>query len=181
MAPAKYHSQRNGPRRTLGFSSIRRLALFIAFTTAVAVFCIPRLRYLDIDNFYCACPGRAVPGECYLYGRPGMDRLGLVLHLAGIMPATVLSCLQLIPVTRRNKYLALHRVNGYMIVVLAVISTTGATMLISRALGGGATIQAGLSVVSVMFVVSMFKALLAIRNGRVDEHRAWMLRAWLNV
>lgn len=82
-------------------------------------------------------------------------------------------------VTRlRNRYRALHRWSGRILIVALLASTAPALLfgLGSPFAGVGEGIAIG--IVAVMLFIAVVRALLAIRRGDVAHHREWMLRAY---
>lgn len=51
-------------------------------------------------------------------------------------------------------------------------------MATRRSFGGTVTAQTSFGMLVVISSISLWKAWVAIREGRVDRHRVWMLRAW---
>ncbi|SPO01574.1 uncharacterized protein DNG_04247 [Cephalotrichum gorgonifer] len=168
---------RRGLHHKLGFTTATRFWLFVLFATPMIYFSVRRLDYIDIDSAFCGGPNHAIQGECYWYSQPGMDRMGMMLHLGAILPAGILACVQFVPAVRR-RFIALHMINGYIVVTLSVLGTIGVLMFTPHAMGGSRMTQAISVLVCTMFLVALFKAQLGIKRGRIDQHRAWMLRAW---
>jgi hypothetical protein len=54
-------------------------------------------------------------------------------------------------------------------------------MIARVAFGGGLDIQAGVGMLALMTLVSLGLAYVNIKRLRIDQHRAWMLRAWFYV
>jgi len=156
----------------LGFSKGYNFVLFFIFFGALMGFTLARLQYLSFDAF---CKG-AAPGECFYY-RKGHEKAGIIIHLAGILPASFLACFQFVPVIR-HKAILFHRLNGYIILLLSLVGTAGAFMIARHAFGGGLDVQAGVGLVGIMFVVSLVLAYVNIKRLQIEQHRAWMLRAW---
>jgi uncharacterized membrane protein len=96
------------------------------------------------------------------------------------LPAALLACLQFIPVVR-HKAIIVHRVNGYLVLLLSVLGTASAYMIMRHSFGGGLDIQAGLGLLGIMFLVSLVLAVVNIKRLQIEQHRAWMLRAWFYV
>ena len=165
--------------RLFGFTTTPRFLLFALSATATLVFSIARLPYIDIDNVFCGTLNRAAPGECYLF-RSGTPRAAMFLHLAAIIPAAMLACLQFVPAIRR-KWILFHRLNGYVVFALSLPGAIGAMMIGRYSMGGSPNVQLAAYLISVMFIVSVAKAQIGIKSGRIDQHRAWMLRAWFYV
>ncbi len=62
------------------------------------------------------------------------------LHLYCILPASLLVVLQFIPVIR-HRLILFHRVDGYIIVVLSLLSGAGVILICRHAFGGDYVIQ----------------------------------------
>ncbi len=170
-------------RNAFHFSSWLNFLLFTITVGALMGFTLSRLMFLDIDNIFCnlASPvGSAAPGECYYYsGASGTRRyrVGIVLHLATILPAAFLVCFQFVPVIR-HKLTIFHRVNGYAVLLLCILSTAGVFMIVDKAFGGQWMVQVVNGLAATMFLGALVISYVNIKRGRIDLHRAWMLRAW---
>lgn len=105
----------------------------------------------------------------------------MVLHLASFLPAGALVCFQFVPILRRPKYAKFHRVNGYIVLGLSVPGMIGALIISKVAMGGWWSNRIGGCILCVVFTTSMVKAMIAIRQRQIEEHRAWMLRGWFYV
>lgn len=160
----------------IGFSKGYNFILFFIFAGALMGFVLARFMYLDHYGNFCRTPGI---GECYWYTR-GISEIGIRMHLAAILPAGFLVCFQFVPAIR-HKALLVHRVNGYVILILSVVSTVGAFMTTRHAFGGGMEIQLGAGVCGIAFMVSMVLAYVNIKRLQIEQHRAWMLRGWFYV
>lgn len=123
-------------QKALGFSRGRSLALFVVFAGALSIFSILQLPFIDIDNVFCGKDPRAVPGECYWFGRPGINKFGMRLHLATFLPAGALVGWQFAPASRRPHLAKYHRINGYVILGLSALGTVGTLVIEKRAMGG---------------------------------------------
>ncbi|KZL80645.1 hypothetical protein CI238_08311, partial [Colletotrichum incanum] len=156
----------------LGFSKGYNFVLFFVFFGALMGFTLARLQYLNFDTF---CKG-AAPGECFNYQK-GHEKAGIIIHLAGILSAGFLACFQFVPVIR-HKILLFHRISGYIILLLSLVGTAGAFMIARNAFGGGLEVQAGVGLLGIMFIVSLALAYVNIKRLQIEQHRAWMLRAW---
>jgi len=164
----------------IGFSKTYNLFFYLFFGGALLGFVLARFMFINIDNVFCG-PGfsptsRASPGECYYY-RSGLYRAGMLLHLACFLPAGCLVVFQFLPVVR-HKFIPAHRINGYIILLLSVAGTAGALIITRRAFGGGLDVQTGFGMIAIMFLTSLLIAYINIKRLRIDQHRAWMLRAW---
>jgi len=168
----------------LGFSKGYNFVLFFIFCGALLGFSLSRLPYLDVYGVFCSQGGHggnhAAPGECWHYLRGNYMTVGIFLHLIGIVLGAILACLQFVPVIR-HKLLILHRINGYVVLVLSVIGTAGAYMIMGHAFGGSLDIQMVMGLVGIMFLGSLTMSYINIKRLQIEEHRAWMLRAWFYV
>lgn len=162
----------------LGFAKGYNFILWFVFGGALTGFALARFMYLNIDGIFCR-PGGAVPGECYYYGR-GIERAGIILHLAGILPAALLAVFQFVPVIR-HKVLLVHRINGYVILLLSTVGVVGVFMVARHGLGGSLDMQSATGLASIIFVTCKVIAFYNIKVLQIEQHRAWMLRAWVIV
>ncbi|KAK0725831.1 hypothetical protein B0H67DRAFT_508854 [Lasiosphaeris hirsuta] len=167
--------------RPLGFAKGYNLALFIIFAGALMGFSLSRLPYLDYRGTFCgaslAHPAlHTLPGECYYFLR-GSTGVGMLLHLATVLPAGVLVCFQFVP-RIRHRWLLVHRVNGYVILLLSLVSTAGAFMNLRTSFGGGPEAQMYIGVVGALFLLALGISYVNIKRLQIEQHRAWMLRAW---
>ena len=133
-------------------------------------FSLTRLEYLDLKRFSTG----ASPGEWYWY-QAGHYRVGLLLHLATILPAGILMVFQFVPAIRHRAIL-FHRINGHVIIILILISNVGALMIVRRAFGGELATQGAVGVLVISTTVGSILAYYNIKRLQVDQHRAWMLR-----
>lgn len=156
----------------LGFSKTYNFLLFFIFGGALLGFCLARASYLNIHTFL----QNAAPGETYWY-RQKLYKIGVQLHLISIIPAGLLAILQFLPVIR-HKLLTLHRLNGYIVIVLLLLGSIGALMIARHAFGGTLSTQSGIGTLALASTFSAVKAYIHIKNLQIAHHRAWMLRCW---
>ncbi|KAI4140207.1 MAG: hypothetical protein LQ341_003934 [Variospora aurantia] len=162
--------------RSMGFQKGYNFSLFIIFAGAIVGFSLARLSYLNISGSASSSyASGAAPGEWYWYSR-GIYRIGITIHLATILPAGLLMVWQFIPIIR-HKALIFHRINGYLVITLVIISNVGALMIARRAFGGSLETQAGVGVLVIISTTSIALAYYNIKRLQIDQHRAWMLRA----
>jgi uncharacterized membrane protein len=117
------------------------------------------------------------PGEWYWYSN-GLYRVGITMHLATVIPAGFLCIWQFVPIIR-HKALLFHRINGYIVIYLLFVGTAGALMIARRAFGALVATIGGVYVLAFIVIVEMCLAYYNIKRLQVDQHRAWMLRAWI--
>ena len=133
-------------------------------------FCLARTPYFDIHRF----SQQAAPGEWYWY-HSGYLRVGIIMHLASVIPAGLLMVWQFLPIIR-HKFLLFHRINGYTVIVLLLFGVASALILARRSFGGAPSTQAGLGILAIIIIISLGMAIYNIKRLQIDQHRAWMLR-----
>ena len=139
-------------------------------------FTLARLPYLNIGGSASSSYANGVmPGEWY-WQRAGIYRIGITVHLSAILPAGFLMIWQFVPVIR-HKFLLFHRINGYLIVLLVLVSNVSALLIARRAYGGGLDTQAGIGTLVILTTTSIGLAYYNIKRLQIEQHRAWMLRA----
>src|SRR5258706_5384334 len=95
-------------------------------------FSLARLSYLNIAGTgKSGFAGGSSPGEWYWY-KDGHYRVGITLHLGTIIPCGLLMVWQFLPVIR-HKALIVDRLNGYIIILLVLVSNAGVLMIARRA------------------------------------------------
>ncbi|KAH7121937.1 hypothetical protein B0J13DRAFT_648777 [Dactylonectria estremocensis] len=170
--------------RPVGFSKGYTFALWFVLGGALMGFSLARLKYLDFRGALCPDPrppgsGGAVPGECY-YFEHAIGRAGIMMHLAGILPAAILVVFQFLPVIR-HKLLLFHRINGYVVLLLSVVSIVGVFMIAKPTFGGTLDMQAATGTASLAFLGCQGLGYYYIKTLQIEQHRAWMLRGWVSV
>lgn len=169
----------------VGFGKGYNFVLWFIFCGALFGFCLARSMYLDFDGVYCPLdakggPNSAGPGECYSYKSHPVYLIGIKMHLFTIVPGAFLACFQFVPFIRLN-YIIVHRINGYLVLLLSLLATVGAFMIARVSFGGSIDIQIVSGLLGIMFLCSLAIALYNIKTLQLEQHRAWMLRAWFYV
>ncbi|KAE8154595.1 hypothetical protein BDV25DRAFT_147542 [Aspergillus avenaceus] len=155
----------------LGFKKGYNFTLFFIFGGAWLGFTLARLQFLNFSIF---CQ-EASPGECFYYKDLGY--VGLYLHLGCILPGALLAFLQFIPAIR-YKAIIIHRINGYIIILLVIASNIGALMIARHAFGGLISTQAAVGFLVILTTTAMAIAYYNIKRLQIEQHRAWMLRSF---
>ena len=166
----------------IGFSKGYNFILFFIFGGALLGFTLARFQFTDLNGRFCGpalSSDHALPGECFYY-TVGHDKIGMILHLVCILPASLLVCLQFVPAIR-HKVLIVHRINGYCVLVLSFAGIAGAIMVARHAFGGGLDVQMAVGFLSIIFIGSLVLGYINIKRLQLEQHRAWMLRAWAYV
>lgn len=168
----------------IGFAKGYNAVLWFIFSGALLGFCLARATYLDFHRYYCGpniAPGDgAAPGECFSYYKKEVYRIGIMMHLWTIIPAGLLAVFQFVPFIR-HKAILIHRINGYIVLLLSLASIAGAIMIAPVAFGGSLHVRVVVGLSAIMFVGSLGLALWNIKVLQLEQHRAWMLRAWFYV
>jgi uncharacterized membrane protein len=100
----------------------------------------------------------------------------LVLHVIGAMTAFLVGPLQFMPAIRR-RWPAFHRATGRIYVLgCALGAPTGFILALGTSAGPIAGVPFAVS--AVFWSVFTWLGLRAVLEGRVDEHREWMLRGY---
>ena len=134
-------------------------------------FSLARLEYLDFTGKFAK---GSSPGEWYWY-RANHYRIGITLHLGCILPAGLLMIWQFIPAIR-HKALLFHRINGYLVILLVLVSNAGALMIVRRSFGGELATQGAVGLLVIGTTIGLVMAYINIKRLQIDQHRAWMLR-----
>ncbi|KAJ1328237.1 DUF2306 domain-containing protein [Microdochium nivale] len=159
-----------------GFTKGYNLAIWLVFGSLTALFSMYRMPSISINHF--CVPGNSIPGDCVNYDLPSRHRTGIWLHLASVLPASLLALTQFVPAIRRRA-LNVHRYVGYTVWTLSITGSVGMFMLLDEAAGGHVETQAIGAVLTFLFLASTLRAVVAIKQLRIDQHRAWMLRSWI--
>ena len=102
--------------------------------------------------------------------------VAITLHTLFGPLALVLGLINLLPAMRRRRWAA-HRVVGRVYVASALAVGIAGGYLSLFAAGGGVA-RLGFGLLALCTVGSTAQAWLAIRGGRVERHREWMLRSY---
>ncbi|KAI1413350.1 hypothetical protein F5Y13DRAFT_29082 [Hypoxylon sp. FL1857] len=147
-------------------------------------FTVARLNYIDFYGTFCgASSGHgdrdlASPGECFYHLDGGWYQFWIIAHLACILPASILACVQFIPIARR-KAMWLHRISGWISTVLGIIGAIAAVMLSPHSMGGGVDTISMVGAQGIFFTGSLIMGIINAKRHNVAKHRAWMLRSWV--
>jgi NADH:ubiquinone oxidoreductase subunit 6 (subunit J) len=145
---------------------------------------LARFMYLNFDGNFCPAESKggnsAAPGECYYYKTFSRYKIGILLHLAGILPASILVVLQFTPFIR-HKWILVHRICGYAAILLYIVSLAGVFMILRRAFGGGLDVQSWGGFVGIGVLICFIISWINIKRLQIEQHRAWMLRGWFYV
>ncbi|KAK6337116.1 hypothetical protein TWF718_009901 [Orbilia javanica] len=158
----------------IGFRKGYNFTFWFICCGAMLGFCAARAMYLDIEGTFFES---TLLSEKYWYSTYSLYRIGITIHLACVIPAGILVFFQFIPAIR-YKALFLHRINGYLIILLILTGNAGALMIARRAFGGGVETQAVVYILAVMTTTSLLLGYYNIKKLQIEQHRKWMIRAW---
>ena len=168
----------------VGFSKGYNFVLWFIFAGALFGFTLARLQYLAFYSIFCPRtsngPNHGSPGECYYYLNFDQYKVGIILHLACVLPSGILAILQFVPAIR-HKAILFHRINGYVALTLFVLGTVGALMIARHAFGGGLDVQSAIGFLAIISIGSFILSYINIKRKQIEQHRAWMLRGWFYV
>lgn len=103
-----------------------------------------------------------------------------ILTLLHILPALLFIILGLLQFAKRirTKYPRFHRWNGRVLLILgAVVGVSGIVMGFKMAISGVSE-TAATTFYGSLFLFSLTKAFVLIRQRKIDLHREWMVRAF---
>ncbi|KAK1044231.1 hypothetical protein LTR74_018320 [Friedmanniomyces endolithicus] len=164
----------------VGFAKGYNFILFFITMGYLLGFTLARLQYFAFYGIFCNPKvfglNGAAPGECYFYLKNPF-KIGMMLHLFTILPAAFLVVLQFVPVIR-HKIMLIHRLNGYIIIILSLVSSAGVLILLPHAFGGDLATRTFGGTLVISTTVAYIMAYANIKLLQIDQHRAWMIRAW---
>jgi hypothetical protein len=103
-----------------------------------------------------------------------------MLHLAGVLPASILAVFQFTPFIR-HRWITIHRIFGYAAMLLYLVGFTGALMIARRAFNGGIDVQAWVGFAGFAILACFALSIYNVKQLQIEQHRAWMLRGWFYV
>src|SRR3569833_456683 len=150
----------------------RRLGWVIGILTTIAVLVVIRRGFALLLPPAAGAPAGPIPDEPFAAQR--------LLTLAHILPG--LAFLALAPVQfssqLRAKRPALHRELGRVVLLAGVATGLTAFGMAAELYVGGANERAATVTFALLFLGSLGYGYRAIRSGRWEEHREWMIRAY---
>lgn len=158
----------------LGFYRGYNFPLWIICGLGALGFSASRAMYFDYDNTY---KSAKLPIGEWEYQFHGRGRVGMLIHLAAVIPIGFLLPWQFLPVVR-HKFILFHRINGYLLLIFLLLCDTGAILVCPGALGGTIETRLLIGVLTISTVGSALMAYINIKPLQIDQHRTWMLRCW---
>ncbi|KAK7046116.1 hypothetical protein VNI00_007119 [Paramarasmius palmivorus] len=113
------------------------------------------------------------PGEFFWFELP-LYRINYIIHIYLTTIGGILAGLQFLPAIRR-KYVRLHRLNGYTVLITLIVGNVSGGIISRRAFGGEINSQASYYLLAIMTIIPLIIGFFNVkRNTRL--HRKWMLR-----
>ncbi|KAK3678118.1 hypothetical protein LTR78_002213 [Recurvomyces mirabilis] len=160
----------------IGFKKGYNFILFFIFAGALFGFCLAKIQSLNVNGYWM---NHNAPGESFWFGPDNrFYNIMIHIHLCTCIPAGLLGVWQFVPVIR-YKALIFHRINGYIVILLLLVSNVGAVGVARRAFGGSLATQVFVGVLALLTTTSIFLAWWNIKVLQIDQHRAWMLRLFV--
>lgn len=104
-------------------------------------------------------------------------RTAFYIHISGGMLALLLGPFQFVPAFR-NRFLKAHRTVGKLYLGAILFFGAPAGLFMAFYAEGGWIGQLGFCVMAVLWLLSTWMALEAIRKRKIPEHRNWMTRSF---
>ena len=101
-------------------------------------------------------------------------------QLISSLAAALLALFQFVPIIR-HKAILFHRINGYVIIALVLVSHIGALMIARDTFGGLTGTQAAVGFLVILSTGAIGMAYYNVKHLQLEQHRAWMLRAFFYV
>ncbi|CAE6350997.1 unnamed protein product [Rhizoctonia solani] len=159
-------------REYLKFKSRSVTAWWALYAMTLAIMFVSNIAFL----FPGGLEKKLIPEEYFSYKIRPYGSL-LLIHLACILPASMLSIIQFIP-RLRAKYMSWHRYAGRIINVLTMISSICGMAIGHVSFGGDLATQAMTITLGVITIYSIIAGWRAARQHKIEEHKVWMIRAW---
>ncbi|KAG9125722.1 hypothetical protein FRC07_006463 [Ceratobasidium sp. 392] len=156
----------------LGFKKGYNFILWFIFGGAMVGFVLARFMYLHVPTL----TNGLAPGEGY-YMLTSLYKPALLVHLGTVLPAGIFAVLQFIPQIR-YKALIVHRILGYVALLLLTIGVATGFVLGRRSFGGDMAVQTATIFLGAVTLLSAAIAYYNIKRLQINEHRKWMLRTW---
>jgi hypothetical protein len=171
-----------------GFASLQNLLLFLSTVGVFALFSMSQTTWMRPQ-----APGGKFwfEGTWWLgWGLKWhawlMIRMSLLSHLNKTNKTALMKCNQVVGVLLPLQFLPsmrarrpdVHRWLGRLLILGVSLGNIGGMMATHRSFGGTIIAQTSFGTLVAISSFSLWKAWWAIREGRVDRHRIWMLRAW---
>mmetsp|Transcript_44895 Transcript_44895/g.106544 ORF Transcript_44895/g.106544 Transcript_44895/m.106544 type:complete len:357 (-) Transcript_44895:245-1315(-) len=152
----------------LGFKEAHAFYAWLVLAALMVLFSVVRLGLVHPEKM----EKMMAPGEFYLHRN---RKLRLVVHVASAVGWAILGLVQFLPRVRAVA-LGYHKWVGRVYIILCATVAVSGLLMSSYSFGGEWSAQAALWTIFFCFSGSAVLGVIRIRQGLVQEHRAWMLR-----
>lgn len=120
----------------------------------------------------------ALPDLCYWVTHFTRYKVGILLHIAAVLPACIFGILQFVPIIR-HKFLLYHRITGYIVFLLLTVSNVGYLLIADIAEGGDLPTRTFLGFLAIVLTLMMGMSIYNVRRLQIEQHRNWNLRIFI--
>jgi hypothetical protein len=164
----KVHHSYRAVSWIFGFREKYSLLLLIVFGGALIGFCLARSIMMNPANVR----NMTISGEWFWY-RQSLYKPCIFIHIYASIISGIFAVFQFLPAIRRRN-VALHRLNGYLTLLLLIPSTIAGAIVARRAFGGDLNVQSSFYTIGLMIIFSAAMGITNVKRTRL--HRKWMLR-----
>jgi uncharacterized membrane protein len=105
-------------------------------------------------------------------------KVGIILHISGVLPACIFGIFQFVPIIR-HRFLLYHRITGYVVFLLLTVSNVGYLLIADIAEGGDLPTRTFLGFLAIVLTLMMGMSIYNVRRLQIDQHRNWNLRIFI--
>ncbi|KAF5357476.1 hypothetical protein D9758_012507 [Tetrapyrgos nigripes] len=154
---------------TLGFKEKYSLLLFIVFGGALFGFCLARAFMMNPKIMR----EQTTPGD-FRWFNLKMDKIPYFWHIYTTIIGGLIVSLQFLPVIRRQ-YILVHRLNGYLSLLLLIPGNIAGAIVARRSFGGEINQQVAYYLLGIMITFALLMGFANVKK-ETRSHRRWMLR-----
>ncbi|RDW82663.1 hypothetical protein BP6252_03775 [Coleophoma cylindrospora] len=158
-------------KKQAGFKKTSSFVYFSITAGLFFAFCLSKVDSLDHERWL-----KGVFFHRFWFS-DGAMAVFIQIHLRTVIPCGLMMPIQFIPAIRQ-KYPRFHRYVGRLNLILLTVGSITAISVAPRSFGGALETQILVWVVSSLVIYSICRSWAGMRNLRIDEHRAWILRTW---
>ncbi|KAF5341350.1 hypothetical protein D9758_016809 [Tetrapyrgos nigripes] len=153
---------------TLGFKEKYSLLLFIVFGGALFGFCLARAFMMNTKIMREQTP----PGDFRWFDLK-MDKIPYFWHIYTTIIGGLIVSAQFLPVIRRQ-YILVHRLNGYLSLLLLIPGNIAGAIVARRSFGGEINQQIAYYLLGIMITFALLMGFANVKK-ETRSHRRWML------
>mmetsp|Transcript_49380 Transcript_49380/g.117487 ORF Transcript_49380/g.117487 Transcript_49380/m.117487 type:complete len:304 (+) Transcript_49380:114-1025(+) len=155
-------------RIMLGFKERRSFLSWLVVSAVMVVFAVSVVPLMDPSTM----ERRMAPGEYYLH-KDKKERM--IIHVISVFGWMLLGLVQFVPRVRRVA-LGYHRWAGRVYFVCCAVLAASGFLMTGYAFGGSWSIWTASMTIFTCFVTTTVFGIVRIKQRRIKEHQAWMLR-----